>query len=406
MTQEDLYWYWLNNIPGIGRKTITELLKLLKTPRRIYQASRQELVPGVITENRWNALKASRDMEKLQSSCRRMEESHVAFLHPEDAGFPDCLKQIPDMPYGLYYKGKMPDSGAPSVAVIGARSCSRYGLEMAYYYARELAACGISIISGLARGIDARAHEGALAAGGYTMGVVAGGLDRVYPVENYDLFMRLAGQGGILSESNLGITPVAGLFPQRNRLISGLADGILVVEAREKSGTFITVDQGLDQGKEVFAIPGRVTDPLSAGCNRLIAQGAHIVTAVEDILDILQIPTRNSQDFAEKQADSAENTAAATVSEHSDTGKTQSAYDSRNGQKTRKFPQPVDISQLSLAPVEKMVYSCLRIEPQYLDELIGEMMLAPQEVCRALNRLVMCGAAVETTRNYYAVRLK
>ncbi len=399
MTENDMYWYWLNNIPGIGRKTISRLLARYQTPGRIYEAPEKELVPAVIRENKWNAFETSKDRKMIRESWKRMEEKGVEFLHPEDARYPSCLKQIPDMPYGLYLKGRMPDPAAFSVAVIGARSCSRYGFEMAFYYARELAKCGVSVISGLARGIDARAHEGALAGAGYTMGVVAGGIDRVYPVENYSLYRQLADQGGILSESNVGILPAAGLFPQRNRLIAGLADGILVVEAREKSGTFITVDQGLDQGKEVFAIPGRVTDPLSTGCNRLIAQGAHMVTSVEDILEVLQIPCAGCGKDGGNQAVSDILTAGGTKEKIC-------AEDGRRGHAERRSPAPADISQLTLAPVEKMVYSCLQIEPRYLDELIMELRLAPQEVCKALNKLVVSGVAEETARNYYAVRLK
>ena len=240
---------------------------------------------------------------------------------------------------------------------------------MARFFGKELSKCGIGIISGLARGIDGMAHAGALEVEGYTLGVLGCGIDRIYPEENYRLFVQMEKSGGILSESNLGVLPVPGLFPQRNRLIAGLSDGILVVEAMEKSGTFITVDQGLEQGREIFALPGRITDKTSAGCNNLIKLGAHMITEVEDILEILQINRKNVH-------------------------------------KTGKINDfTAEVNKMSLAPLEKMVYSCLRIEPKYLDDIILETKITPQEVCATLNRLSVRGAVVETAKNYYAVKL-
>ena len=255
-----------------------------------------------------------------------------------------------------------------TIAIIGARNCTRYGREMARFFGRELAGCGVGIISGLARGIDGMAHQGALEADGYTVGILGCGIDQIYPPENANLFQKVQQQGAIISESNIGIRPSPGLFPERNRLIAGLADGILVVEAMQKSGTFITVDQGLDQGKEIFALPGRLTDVKSAGCNRLLKLGAHVVTEVADILEILRIAGS-------------------------------STMKKPNWEKSNE-----EIDKLSLAPIEKIVYSCLRIEPKCLDEIIEEVRIAPQQVCMTLNKLVLKGVIEETTKNYYAVR--
>lgn len=369
MKKEDYYWYWLNNITGIGRRTIRKLLEIFETPERIYRSSEEEVIAFLKKDTQKAAFCASKDERVIYKGYKQLENMRIHFIHPESEEYPEYLRNIPDPPTGLYLKGVFPPKKHKSIAIIGARQCTRYGSEIARFFGRELASCGISIISGLARGIDGMAHTGALEAGGYTMGILGCGINRVYPEENYQLFMQMEQSGGILSESNIGVAPEAGLFPQRNRLIAGMADGILVVEAMEKSGTFITVDQGLEQGKDIFAIPGRVMDTKSVGCNNLIKMGAHIVTEVDDILQILhltdnQVPILNNFEQIEKY-----------------------------------------INKMSLAPVEKMVYSCLQIEPRYLDDIIEEVRIAPQEVCMALNHLVILGVVAETARNYYAIRL-
>lgn len=369
MKQEDFYWYWLTNIDGVGRDTIHRLLEVFKNPRSVYEADEEVVLPILKTQKQKKAFLFSRDKDRIQSGYQKLMENQISFIHQDMTEYPKRLRVIPDAPYSLYVKGHLPEEGRKAIAIIGARNCTRYGMEMARFFGRELSKCHVPIISGLARGIDGMAHVGALEASGYTLGILGGGIDQVYPKENYQLFIRMQQSGGILSESNMGIAPSPGLFPQRNRLIAGFCDGILVVEAMEKSGTFITVDQGLEQGKEIFALPGRVMDEKSAGCNNLIKLGAHIVTEVEDILEILQIerkkvPKLNDLNRVEEIAD-----------------------------------------KMSLAPIEKMVYSCLRIEPKYLDDIIDELKIAPQQICMALNRMVISGIIAETARNYYAIKL-
>lgn len=366
---EEFYWYWLNNINGIGRVSIRKLLEEFETPKNIYLADEKEISMILQKEDREKSFFLSKREEEIQNGLARLKAKKIRFVHPDSEEYPEKLRVIPDMPYGLYVKGSLPAEDKKSVAIIGARSSTRYGKEMARYFGRELSKCGISIISGLARGIDGMAHTGALENDGYTLGVLGSGIDRVYPEENYKLFMQMERTGGIVSESNVGIAPAPGLFPQRNRLIAGFSDGILVIEAMEKSGTFITVDQGLEQGKEIFALPGRVLDVKSKGCNNLIKLGAHMVTEVSDILEILHMNSKNVENIVEMEA-----------------------LDDK-------------IHKKSLAPLEKIVYSCLRIEPKYLDDIIGEVKLAPQDVCMSLNKLILMGAVCETTRNYYAIKL-
>lgn len=369
MMEKELYWYWFLNIPGIGRMTQKKILKKWKNPEYIYQASALELSPYLKKEAQLNMFYASKNPDTILYSYEKLLKNHINFIYYGCEEYPERLYYIPDPPLGLYLKGNLPVENRISIAIIGARNCTRYGMEMARYFGKALAQNGVNVISGLARGIDGYSHEGALLGNGYTLGVIGGGIDQIYPKENYKLYMQMSQKGGILSESNIGVSPCARLFPERNRIIAGLSDGILVVEAMEKSGTYITVDQGLEQGKDIFAIPGRILDKNSAGCNHIIKLGAHMVTDVQDILDAYGIHNISSDKLND--------------------------FHSMEG-KDRK---------MLLAPVEKMVYSCLQIEPKYLDDIILEVKLAPQEVCKVLNKLVISDMITETSKNYYALKI-
>lgn len=205
-----------------------------------------------------------------------------------DAAYPSALMQIRNAPKKLYVRGELPSEHLPAVAIIGARGCSCYGREMAAWFAKELALAGVQIISGMARGVDGTAQMAALQAGGKSFGVLGCGTDVCYPKENYRLYEQLLEKGGVLSEHPLGTPPIAGHFPGRNRIISALSDCVLVIEAKEKSGSLITVDFALEQGKDVYALPGRLTDALSGGCNRLLCQGAGLAAKPDFILEMLE----------------------------------------------------------------------------------------------------------------------
>lgn len=200
----------------------------------------------------------------------------IHWTHLNKHDYPYRLKNIADPPLLIFYKGKLPDDQRPCVAIVGARECSPYGEKTAAMFARELSSVGVQIISGMARGIDGISQRGSISVGGNTFGVLGCGVDVIYPEENKDLFADILKDGGIISEFNPGTEPLKSYFPSRNRIISGLSDIVLVVEARKRSGTYITVTQALEQGRDVFAVPGRITDALSDGCNNLIAQGAAI----------------------------------------------------------------------------------------------------------------------------------
>lgn len=222
----------------------------------------------------------------------RMLQKGIWFVTEQDAAYPDRLRNLADRPYGLFVKGKLQED-LLCVAVVGTRACSSYGGFIARQFGERLGTAGVCIVSGLAKGIDSIAQEAALQTGAWVLGVLGCGVDVCYPRENIDLYERISRQGALISEYIPGTQPNSLFFPARNRLISGLADCVLVVEAKEKSGSLITGDCALEQGKDLYAVPGRLTDPCSAGCNYLIKQGAGIVLSPEDLLEELLLQHRN-----------------------------------------------------------------------------------------------------------------
>lgn len=282
--QQQPYAYWLECVRGLGRGTRWELTERAGSPKAVYDMPEEEW-REILPEKKRKALgqaRAEMNPEEIYLQFCRHPVRYVPNTHP---AYPARLKKIPDPPFGIFLWGELPPPGQPAVAVIGARECSEYGRYMAERTAMELAAAGVCVISGMARGIDGISQRAALRAGGKSFAVLGSGADVCYPPENKNLYETLKTRGGILSEYLPGTQPKAGLFPQRNRIISGLADIVLIVEARERSGTLITADMALEQGKEVWVVPGRLTDPLSAGCNRLMKQGAGILTSVEEMLE-------------------------------------------------------------------------------------------------------------------------
>ncbi len=293
-----VYHYWLSNRKNIGPRKIEALLCYFGNVEEIFHASRDTLADcrekilsetgiKLLSEEDLTALYSDRDPEKLEEAYGRLIRDGIFFITKEEEQYPDKLRQIYAAPFSLYIKGSLPAKETKCLSVIGARECSQYGSEMARYLAGAVAKEGVAIISGLARGIDTYSHQGALSTGGLTYGVLGCGIDICYPQENIGLYMDMQQHGGILSEYAPGVKPLAGNFPMRNRIISGISDAILVIEARAKSGSLITVDLGLDQGKDIFALPGRVTDTLSEGCNNLLKLGAKPVTSPKDILEEL-----------------------------------------------------------------------------------------------------------------------
>ena len=231
----------------------------------------------------------------LKAEMEAVERAGAALVTLDDQAYPALLRQLPDRPLLLYARGQLPYEDEKCFAIVGTRKASKYGWDVAHKMASQLASQGIAIVSGLAHGIDAAAHRGALQAGGRTLAVVGAGIDRTYPRENADLAEEIASQGAIVSEFPLGTKPLAKNFPQRNRLISGMSLGVLVAEAPERSGALNTVSHALDQGREVFAAPHNIFSSKGRGCNQLIQDGAKLVADVDDILDELNITYTKTQ---------------------------------------------------------------------------------------------------------------
>lgn len=294
---------WLHSAPGLGRAARGKLLAYANREEEVYQLKEDELTkllpPG--QKELFLDWRKRRSPKRLQEALKQRKIGFVPYFAEN---YPKRLRRLPDMPYALYQRGGLPEEDKKAVAIVGARACSEYGRKMARWFAAELAAAGVQIISGLARGIDGISQQAAMEAGGASYGVLGCGVDICYPPENREIFMQCVRTGGILSEYPPGTAPRAGLFPARNRIISGLADAVVVVEARERSGTLITVDMALEQGREVFALPGRAGDVLSCGCNFLIRQGAAMALSPQDILEYLSAiggeksrPAENNEAF-------------------------------------------------------------------------------------------------------------
>ena len=288
---EIMYLYWLGSIPGIGFKVLTKLRKYVGSALDVYNKSESDL-SIVLTERQLTALVNSREKWDISGEYAKLGEKGIEFYPYGYAGYPEKLLTLSNPPAALYVKGRLPDPRTPAVAVIGTRKCSGYGSAMAKQLGTKLAERGVAVISGMARGIDGIGQRAVCEANGATFALLGCGVDIIYPPENKWLYERIIENGGIISEYAPGTEPNAGLFPARNRLISGLSDAVVVVEAKDKSGTMITVDMALEQGREVYAMPGRLVDGHSCGCNRLIKQGAGLITSIDEFVDDILLSSK------------------------------------------------------------------------------------------------------------------
>lgn len=280
---ELLPFFWkLSSLEGIGIKTYEAMQTFFDSPKSLFLSGNDKREKcGIFSEKQINILSEASDIDVILREYEVFVKKTVKYISVEEDDFPKRLKNLADCPIGLFFIGNLPDENVPSVGVIGARECSFYGEEVAANLGETLGTYGISVISGMARGIDSISQQSALNAGGKTYAVLGGGPDVCYPRESYKLFERLKEEGGIISEYPPGTKPAKMHFVRRNRIISGLSDALCVVEAKSRSGTLITVDCALEQGRDVVAVPGRVTDRTSMGCNELIRQGAEIMSDPE-----------------------------------------------------------------------------------------------------------------------------
>ena len=360
MEQERTLALALCRVEGIGAVSIRKLLEKAGDVSEIRKLPAESL-QKLLGEKKAALLKNWDAPENLEQAKRQEEQwkkKGISFDFLWEEAYPKRLKEISDPPLVLYRIGKLPEPEKKMAAIVGARACSSYGKEMAEYFARGLAKEGVGIVSGMARGADGIAQRAALSAGGYSVAVLGCGVDICYPEENRPLYERLWENGCILSEYPPGTLPHSRLFPPRNRIISALSDAVLVVEAKENSGSLITAGFALEQGKMVFAIPGAVCDALSTGCHRLIYDGAGIAYCPEVILEELGISGRNR-------------------------------------------PQTEEKTNLGLASDLNLVYSCLDLRPKNPDYIVRKTGFSPAQVSNCLVELMLRGLIRESGRHYY-----
>ena len=279
------YWIWLSLIKGLGSKKKQKLLEKYKTPEKIYQIKQEKLlkIPGIGKEVAKN-IENIQTRNEVHKHIAYMKQNNIDIISIDDIEYPKVLKEIYDPPISLYVKGNKNILNHESIAIIGCREATDYGKKAAKYFAYHLSKQNINIISGLAKGVDSYAHIGTLSTCGQTVAVIGNGLDTIYPKENKELARKIIEEGGaIISEYPLGVKPEKINFPARNRIISGMSKGVLVVEAKEKSGTLLTVDFALEQGRDIYVVPGNINSINSVGTNELIKQGAKLVTTYKDI---------------------------------------------------------------------------------------------------------------------------
>lgn len=352
------YEYWFANIKGIGDRKKAEIRAQVNKAKELYYI--EETILRKLEKNEEVCHKILQSVKewKLEAEYEKLLEEKVRFIPIQDLRYPGKLKNLSAPPYAIYVKGELPMEETLSVALVGARKCSPYGERMAKNFAEELARCGVQIISGMARGVDGVGQRAALDANGKTFGVLGCGVDICYPREHYRLYRELQEKGGVISEQPLGMQPLPQFFPARNRIISGLADVVIVIEAKEQSGSLITADMALEQGKDVYALPGPVNSVLSKGCHNLIKQGAGILLSPKDLLEELGI---------------------------------------FNKKKTEKITE----NKILLESAENIVYSCLDFEPKNLSQISGATGLEVQALMNMLVDLELRGYIREVSKNYY-----
>jgi len=342
-------WLCLRLIKGVGNSIFLKLLQAFGSPDKALEADEYDLInAGIRRDVARNIIKRDflSDPEKEIEKIRKLNARIITFDSEE---YPPLLKEIDYPPVLLYALGKKIPSDQFFIAVVGSRNASHYGIRTAGNISYRLARLGIGIVSGMAKGIDTYAHKGAIKANGYTIAVLGTGIDVIYPRENRELFQKIKESGTIITEFPTGTPPEAKNFPIRNRIISGISKGVLVVEATRRSGSLITASFAIDQGREVFAIPGMIDSIRSQGTHFLIKQGAKLVEDVEDILEEFGIRVEEPQDKKEDKA------------------------------------------LIKLNNQEKKIYECLDETPVHIDEIIRSTELDPSEVLSTLLRMELKG---------------
>jgi DNA processing protein len=348
----------LHLLPGVGPRLTAALLARFGSATAVLKASADQLrrVPHVGDRLASQIADALRNID-VDAELAAMEHHHVRILAKGTPEYPPALTPLDGAPSLLYFRGTLEERDQRAIAIVGSRRCTGYGKRWAERLAGDLVRAGFTVVSGLARGIDGHAHRGALQAGGRTLAVLAGGLSQIYPPEHQELASQVESAGALLSEATMLQEPLPGMFPARNRIISGLSLGLVVVEANDKSGSLYTAEHAAEQGRAVFALPGSVENLASAGCHRLIRQGATLIRNVDDILQELQVSATSRQ---VAPADAPSPGLAVTL------------------------PEPP-----GLDPQERRIWEGLAEKPRHLDELVQQLEMGAGELSGLLMMLEM-----------------
>ncbi len=376
------YWHWFHGLVGISQKEKEGILNICSEVDVWYEfAKRQKTSELFLSKQKketekqkerreqvQNILESDVQRVRLQQLYEFIKEKKINVCFRDSETYPKRLKEIYLPPLVLYYYGTLPKDTVPSLAIIGSRNCSMYGEEIASVFARELARAGIQIVSGMARGIDSSAQRSAIKEEGSAYAVLGSGVDICYPRENKLLYEELCLKGGVISEELPNTQPIGKNFPKRNRLISGLSDAIFVVEARQKSGSLITVSYALEQGKDIYAIPGRIYERLAEGTNQLIQDGAYLVKEPEDILREF----RSNFNYLDKKMENEK-----TILEKN--------------------------KYLLLETKEKIVYACLGLQLKHIEQIYVETGISMSELTSLLFDMEMKHYIKQPLKNYYII---
>ena len=363
-------WFFLKSVPGVGNLLGKRLIDLFKTPQNVFQASAEQLlqVDGV-TKRHVAAIKNHKMPQRVNAELDLLARKEYRIVTLSDPDYPRLLREIPDPPLYIYVSGRL-DSSTSKIAVVGSRNATGYGLTTTKNLCAGLVSLGITIVSGMARGIDTAAHEGAMAGGGKTIAVLGSGLERIYPAENTKLFHRISENGAVVSEFALLTEPEGHNFPLRNRIISGMSLGTVVVEATKKSGSLITARLAAEQNREVFAVPGSIQSFKSTGTHTLIKQGAKLVEHVQDIVEELAPLLENNK---------------------------------RPGNIP---PDAANQNLVSLNIDESQVYKALEPYPIHIDELVRKISMEPGKLSSILLKLELNGMIQQLPGKFFILSNK
>lgn len=399
LTDEQREWLALTLTPGVGTTLFVRLLARFGTPGSVLRASEAALAE-VVGDRLAQRIRGYKQVVNVEAQEQALAKYQARFVSLDDSLYPTRLAEIYDPPLALFVRGELYESDQHCVAIVGTRKATAYGLRMAERLGGELAARSITVVSGMAQGIDAAAHRGALEAGGRTIAVLGSGVDIVFPAEHADLMQRIIRQGCVLSPFPMGMKPLKGNFPQRNRIISGISLGTVVVEAPPGSGSLITARHAAEQGREVYAVPGQVGQRNSMGPHSLIREGAKLVETVEDILVELDVPASARQPIRPAQSEQSPMPESAPKLSAAPPAPAAAMQAGAIPATHSKPPAPVP----SVSPTEQDVLSVLSPDGSFVDEIAMACRISVSEALSSLTMLELKGLVRQFSGKRFAPR--